>query len=366
MSEIVFLTWDGGGNVPPALGIAGELVRRGHRVRVLGHTGQAAQVTGAGLDFTAYPSARPFSSAASNSPFAVVAMFGDRAMGRDTIAELARRPADVVVVDCMLFGAMEGLAGAGVPYVVLEHLYDGYLSGPWLRGPIGLGLKVKRLDPRGLLDRARTRLVASLAELDPGSRQVQPGNVVYAGPVVTGRTAQPAEPTVLVSLSTYRFPGQTTVLQNILDAVDGLRAKVVVTTGPVTDPGALTAPAGVEVHRWLPHAEVLPHTTLVIGHGGHATTMAALAHDVPLLVLPMHPMLDQPMVGRSVQAAGAGRMLRKKSAANVLRPVIEELLAAGPHRAAAARLGAAIRATRGPETAADLVEQATVSDSAPR
>ena len=31
MADILFVTWDGGGNVPPALGIAGELVSRGHQ-----------------------------------------------------------------------------------------------------------------------------------------------------------------------------------------------------------------------------------------------------------------------------------------------------------------------------------------------
>lgn len=38
MSNLLFTTWDGGGNVPPALGIAGELQLRGHRVRVMGHS----------------------------------------------------------------------------------------------------------------------------------------------------------------------------------------------------------------------------------------------------------------------------------------------------------------------------------------
>ena len=40
MADILFVTWDGGGNVPPALGIAAELQARGHAVRVLGHAGQ--------------------------------------------------------------------------------------------------------------------------------------------------------------------------------------------------------------------------------------------------------------------------------------------------------------------------------------
>ncbi len=49
MSTIRFVTWDGGGNVPPALGIAAELVARGHRVGVLGHERQREPVTRAGL-----------------------------------------------------------------------------------------------------------------------------------------------------------------------------------------------------------------------------------------------------------------------------------------------------------------------------
>ena len=39
MAEILFVTWDGGGNVPPALGIAAALTARGHAVRFVGHPG---------------------------------------------------------------------------------------------------------------------------------------------------------------------------------------------------------------------------------------------------------------------------------------------------------------------------------------
>ena len=161
---------------------------------------------------------------------------------------------------------------------------------------------------------------------------------------------------MLVSLSTFRFPGMTQCLQTILDACAELEARVVVTTGPAVDPAALRAPANAEVHRFVPHAELMPRTSLVIGHGGHGTTMQALAHGLPMVLMPMHPMLDQPMVARSVERAGAGRVVRKKATADELRPVIASLLTDGPHRAAAARLGAEIRALPGASGAAGRIE----------
>ena len=45
------------------------------------------------------------------------------------------------------------------------------------------------------------------------------------------------------------------------------------------------------------HDEIMPSASLVVGHGGHSTTRRALAHGVPLLIVPIHRILDQPMIG---------------------------------------------------------------------
>jgi UDP:flavonoid glycosyltransferase YjiC (YdhE family) len=84
--------------------------------------------------------------------------------------------------------------------------------------------------------------------------------------------------------------------------------------------------------------------------------MQALAHDLPIAVMPIHPMLDQRMVGQSLERAGAGRVVSKKTSVDDLRRVIAGLLADGPHRAAAARLGTAIRAMPGATNGADRIE----------
>ncbi len=365
MAEILFVTWDGGGNVPPAVGIAAELAARGHGIRFVGHPRQREALAAAGFDIAPSPHARPFSALDHNSPLALVAMFGDRGLGRDVLEALADHPADVVVVDCLLFGVMAELRAAGTPYVVLEHLYDAYLRGGWLKGPMGLGMRLKRLAPSRSLAQARLRLVATLPALDPAGAKPR-SDLTWVGPVVQVAERVVGDPLVLVSLSTFRFPKMGACLQTILDACAGLDARVVVTTGPVVDPAELRAPANAEVHRFVPHADLMPRASLVIGHGGHGTTMQALAHDVPLVLMPMHPLLDQPMVARSVAAAGAGRVVPKKATAAELTPVITEMLAEGPHRAAAARLGAQIRALPGATYSADHIEALALDPVAPR
>ena len=250
------------------------------------------------------------------------------------------------------------MRGAGQTYVSLEHLLDAYLRGGWLRGPVGLLDRVKGLRPVRAWDEAALCLVAAPPGLDPATERPLPANVRHVGPLVdvpAPHDLAAHDPAVLVSLSTFFYAGMTPALQRILDATAGLDARVIVTTGPVIDPADLRAAANHEVHRYVPHDELMPQVSLVVGHGGHATTMRALAHDLPLALMPMHPMLDQPVVARAVAAQGAGEVLRKKAAPERIRPVVERLLADGPHRVAAARLGAEIRRLDGTRTAADLV-----------
>lgn len=354
MSELLFVTWDGGGNVPPLLALAGELRARGHGVRVMGHPRQAGAVAAAGLRFAPFPSAAAFCSTDQNSPLRLVGLFGDKVMGRDVVAELRTRPADLVVVDCLLFGVMDAIHRAGAPYVVLEHLFDGYLRGPWLHGPMGLGMRAKRLDPQALLDAAERCLVATLPELDPARDSSV--NRVHTGPFVTADPATPTEPTVLLSLSTYRYSGMLGVWQRALDAVADLPVRVVATTGPAVDSGRLRAPDDVELQAWVPHDQVMPTVSAVVGHGGHATTMLALAHGLPLLVLPLLRFVDQPLVGKAVQDAGAGLTAAKRSSAQQIRAALELLLSDPGYSSTARRLAERIRELDGLNRAADSVE----------
>jgi hypothetical protein len=326
---------------------------------VLGHPTQRAEVEAAGLDFRPFPTAAPFSRLEHNSPPRMAALFSDKQIGRDTLAEARRAPTDVVLVDCLLTGALRACAAAGLTYVSLEHLFDGWLRRTWLRSPLGLVSRVRGLRPVASWDGAARALVVAPDVLDPAAERRRPANLSFVGPVLDlppgPHDLGGHPPAVLVSLSTYAYAGMTDCLQRILDATADLGVRVVVTTGPVVDPADLRPAANHELHRFVPHDELMPRMSLVVGHGGHATTMRALAHDLPVVVMPMHPMLDQPLVGKAVAKAGAGAVVAKKAKPADLGPVIRRFLDDGPHRAAAAHLGATIRSARGTETAADQV-----------
>ena len=52
MTRFAFVTWDGGGNLPPAIGIAQELAARGHSVRFLGYEVQRETIKGLGFELS--------------------------------------------------------------------------------------------------------------------------------------------------------------------------------------------------------------------------------------------------------------------------------------------------------------------------
>ncbi len=358
MAEIIVVTWDGGGNVPPALAIAHELAARGHGIRVLGHRSQRVVIEAAGFLAVANAHSRDFRAGDPHSTRDLLATFGDRGMGRDLVVELARQPADLVLIDALMFGALNAARGSGVRYAVLEHFYDEYYRSA-LRSPLGLVLRVAGLRPGRSLQEAAVRVVTSLPELDavhPLEARHPGGMVSQVGPIVSWRPRVPAEPTILVSLSTFGYAGMAERLQTAVEGCAGLPARLVVTTGPRIDPASLHAPAGVEVHRFVPHAELMPEVSVLLGHGGHGTTMTALAHDVPVAVLPLDPRSDHEVVGRSLERAGAGRLLSRTASADEIRVAVGALLADGPHRDAVARLGARVRSSAGAVGAADALE----------
>ncbi|HYH35295.1 MAG TPA: glycosyltransferase [Nocardioides sp.] len=367
MAQILFVTWDGGGNVPPALALARELQRRGHVVRFLGHPRQRADLEAAGFDVVRTRYTRAFSSLTEHSTPDLLAAFTDRGMGRDLLEAVTTRQPDLVVVDCLLFGALDAARRSGTPYVVLEHFYDGYYESGCLRSPMALVARARRLRPGRAVAGAAGRLVLAHPELDRPGRRGRAPEVRHVGPVVPPRrpAEPPSAPCVLVSLSTFAFRGMAACLQRIVDAAAAVAPEVVVTTGPAVDPAELRHPAHVRVHRYVEHATLMPRATAFVGHGGHGSTMQALVHDLPMALLPQDSRTDQPTVARSIEEAGAGVVLDRKAGTDVVAGTLARLLGDGSYREAAARVGAAVRAMPGAVLGADAVEQLLLAERRP-
>ena len=372
MARILFVTWDGGGNVAPALEIARELQHRGEEVRFLGQEQQRESLERAGFFFSAFSRPGVWTATGKRGSLKNAAGFlgliTGRSLGRDLLSAVATTPTDLVVVDCLLFGALEAAERAGLRRVVLVHSLYEAIDTRMASGAPGMIARIMGFRPRALWSGADSVIVTTIEQLD---RPPRPGSglaLTYTGPALPAlaeHDEHPATggPTVLVSLSTTYVAGQARALQKILDALADLPVRVLLTTGPAIDPEEVLAGANTEVHRYLPHAEVMPAVSLVIGHGGHSTTMLALAHDLPLLIIPMNLVFDQVLIGQAVQRKGAGITLPSSSSAEEIRAAVERLLSLESYREEARRLGAAIRARRGTQTAADLLQAQTALSS---
>ena len=345
--RILIGTADLGGNLSPMLIIGSRLVADGAAVHVLGHPAQRAAVEAAGLVFTAYTRARTYPPPGRHSSLAgvlgLIHLVCDSGVGVDLVELATRERSDVLLVDNMLLAGLRAGRRSGLPTVALVHSLPAFYTGQWAHSPIGLVATLRGLRPATVWHDLAGAITVCLPEL-VGTDTALGGPVV--GPVWPGtpHRTRPGRPRALLGLSTFPWPGMDTVAQRILDAVSPMDIDVVFTTGPSLDPIDLTVPNNVEMHRYIDHARLMPDVDLMIAHGGHGTTMRALAHDLPLLMVPLHPMGDQPAIARAITAHGAGITLPRTAALPTIRAAIDQLLTQPQFSNAAAHLGERIRA----------------------
>lgn len=359
--KILFVTVDGGGNIPPQLGTARTLRSRGAEVRFLGHSGIADRIIAAQFPFEPFETGVGFDPLAPRPLLAMMRDFSgmvvDRRIGRDAVAVARREAVDLVVADTMVAAGISELVAAGVPTVSFVHCFYRAVQ-DMAASPVGLQLRLKGLSFTAVQQSTALQIVAARADLDPvrGRPAVRHVGVVWQGkPVATERQAVPR---ILVSLSTNAFAGQHSMLQRILDAIADLRGEVIVTRGPAIDTAGLRVPRNAEVHDWLDHDDVLRSTSLLVGHGGHSTTMRALSFGVPVLVIPANPLIDQRAVGKAITRAGVGAALPKHASVRRIADAVRSLLADQQVIDSATALGEDIRRRDGAELAADAIEEA--------
>ncbi|GAA4199047.1 glycosyltransferase [Actinocatenispora rupis] len=376
MARFLFLTWPGAGNQVPETGVAGALRAAGHEVAFAGYATQADRFTALGFPFHVlrvadgrWP-AQPPDDWMPILPDLVWACGGHL---DDVPRLLAEEPVDVLVVDCLMFGALAAAERAGIPAAVLVHSAPGALlppSGPFEQLLLPAVNAVRANGDRTRLDRLWDAwtpfptLCTSVRELDPLDGRLPP-EFAFVGPVdepsdPSGWTPpwppEDPRPLVVASFSTGAAWDQTSRVQATLDAFADRHYRVLVTTGTV-DPRRVRVSGDAAVVPFVPHADVVPGAVAVVTHAGHGTVAAAMRHGVPVVALP-NPAADQPALAAHLAQRGAGIALDGERATPAeIRTAVDTVVRDRSFRDAAAAIATAIAAAPGAARAAGLLTE---------
>ncbi|HYK06877.1 MAG TPA: nucleotide disphospho-sugar-binding domain-containing protein [Gaiellaceae bacterium] len=117
-----------------------------------------------------------------------------------------------------------------------------------------------------------------------------------------------------------------------------------------------SVPAHVRIERVVPQQDVLPACSAVVAHAGSGSTLAALAHGLPLVLVPQGA--DQFENAARVEAAGAGVVVMPDGLSSESVRAALRLVPGEPSFAAAAqKVAAEIAAMPGPGDVAIAVEE---------
>jgi UDP:flavonoid glycosyltransferase YjiC (YdhE family) len=370
--RILFTTKAGAGHFGPLIPFARAFYRAGADVLIAAPREAAAMVRAEGLPLWAFDDPPPEERAAIFEEVrgqSIDGLIAKRIVG-DVFARIDARAAlpgilaacrawspDVVVSETTEFAGPLAAEIVGAPSVCVglsqhgkeEHVLPtitGALED--LRAYAGLAP-----DPTGerLLGRPYLTLFPAALE-DPATpprnpalrfREARPAvrrHPLYGGPAddrpLVYVTFGSAAPTMEF------FPG---LYRGAIDVLAPLPVRLLVTVGRDRDPADLgPLPANVRVERWVPQADLMPHVTAMVCHGGSGTVTMGVAAGVPMAVVPLFA--DQPWNAERVEAVGAGIALGGGPEAAIagLREAVVRLTSDPSYRANAQRIAAEMRA----------------------
>ena len=346
MCRYLFVGLDYGGTWKPMLGLAGMLMERGHAVTVLGAPFMRARAETAGCAFLSLPDSfdDPEGWAPEDDDWAI---YSQRICGPDLALALAPAvadsAADAIVFDCLLLNAISAAEQLETPSAVIVHfLWYEYLSelpndyDEWIelvnetREQLGLD----RLPPATGIPDLWDRMDAILSLPPPTwTRGRLPDKVLEVGPIANEPKGEsiwtlpwPPDddtPLIVISLSSS-YMHQEDLLERLAAAASGVTANTVLSLAGAISRDAVRVPEAVEVVDWLNFQVVLPHTDLLVTHGGQATVSAGMRHEVPLLICPLGR--DQSRVGGHVVEDGTGILLDPSASLDEIRKSMTRLL----------------------------------------
>lgn len=378
--RILFTFAGGHGHLEPLVPLARAAAAAGHTVAFAGRPWMVPKVEA--LGFVAFAAGTDVGLTPQRLPLAAVDVERDmRAVGDGFGRRIARERAgevfplcaawrpDILVCEELDFGAMVIAERLELPHVTVLVSAAGSFARPeYVAGPLTEVRAEHRLPPDCALAMPKRYLV--LSPFPPGLRDPafalpQTGHTVRLSARDSARSDASlpwpmrldGAPTVYVTLGTIYNMESGDLFQRVVEGLRQLPIELVVTVGPDLDPAELgRQPANVHVERYVPQAVLLPHCDLVVSHGGSGSVLGALAHGLPMVLLPMGA--DQPLNAERCEALGVAPVLDAVATTpHMVREAVSRTLDDSSCRKAAGRMRDEIAALPGPEHAVELLEE---------
>jgi len=309
---------------------------------------------------------------------AVREVFGNR-IARERFPAIreqaARWKADLLVCDEMDFGSMLAAEHLSLPYATMLVIASGLLAKKeWLDEPLTRQREEYGLSPDPGLVMLSRYLV--LSPFPPGFRDPRsplPATAHSFRPSASNIGDAPAwldhfspKPTVYVTLGTDFNIGSGDLFERILEGLQTLPIDVIATVGRDIDPAEFgPQPENVRIERYIDQWFVLPRCDLMVCHAGSGSVSAALAHGLPMLLLPLGA--DQQFNAQRSRELGIALTLDPLEATpRMVQNAAATLLAGEDFRHVAQRFRDEIAALPGEETVVSLLCDIAQSKTPPR
>jgi UDP:flavonoid glycosyltransferase YjiC (YdhE family) len=384
MSRMLFTFAGGTGHFLPLVPLARAAERAGHIVAFGAQPGMMAIVAQAG--FSAFDTGGPtLLITTERTPLLEYDLAREHRAIRDNFAGRTARVRatnvrqlceswhpDVVVCDEMDFGAPVAAETLEIPYAIVISIGSGAFAWPQLVGESLNTLRSEHgLPPDPELSMLRRYLIVSpfpptfrdpANPLPPNAHSIRTVEADRAagGEDATWLAGRSARPLVYFTLGTIFNLESGDLLERALAGLRELPVDVVVTVGRELDPQVLgPQPSNVYVRSYIPQSALLPHCDLVVSHAGSGSIVGALAHGLPMVLLPIGA--DQPFNAARCHDLHVGRVLNPVEATpEDVERAATAVLEDSTYRQNAKRLEEENASLPGPEYGAQLLERLAV------
>lgn len=377
--RVLFTTVPGYGHFHPLVPVARALVEAGHEVAFATPAAFAPAVAHAGFrtfpagfdgDLSAvFPQLRSL-SASDFGPFVLREVFGSfrpRHLIPDLLALAATWRPDLIVREEREYGGCIAAEVLGVPHAAVCVIAIGdYAPAEWVGAPLDALRAAHGLTPDP--DRAMPfrylrlrpfppRFADPAFPVAPTTHHLRPTPADRSGPedLPPWVGTLPDRPVIYVGLGTVF--NKPEVFRAVLAGLRDEALTLVVTVGRDQDPAAYgPQPENVHIVRYIPLSLLLPHCDLAVTNGGSGTLTAALAHGLPVVVVPLGA--DQPQNAARCVALGLGAAIEPAALTPAAaRHAVMGVLGNPAYRQAAERLRDELAALPGPEHGVALLER---------